>query len=89
MTDAARRVVHPCSTLEVLELPTVLSPALQRIRPDGSDEGFAVLAGGGDDGVIEGGPVSVIDGVGVAAGGVPPPYTFHLREMYCYSRVSA
>lgn len=68
VANAARGHVDAGDGVKVLRFPAVLSPALERRRLDGPDEGLAVLAGRGDDSVVEGGPVSVKDRAGVAAG---------------------
>lgn len=68
VADTTRGDIDAGNGVKVLGLPAILSPALERGGLDGPDEGLAVLAGGGDDSVVEGGPVSVKDGAGVAAG---------------------
>ena len=68
VADTARGHVDAGDGVKVLRLPAVLAPAVEGAGLDLPDHGLAVLAGGGDDRVVEGRPVRVENGASVAAG---------------------
>ena len=52
--DAARGDINACDGIIVLVLPMLGAPAVKYGSLDLPDHHLAVLAGGGDDGVVEG-----------------------------------
>ncbi len=67
LSHASRRNIDPQHRLKVARLPMFRAPSFERMGVDFPEEGFAVFAGGGDEGVVKGGPVGVEDGGGVAS----------------------
>ena len=67
VADTARGDVDAGDGVEVLGLPAILAPAFEDGGLDLPDHGLAIFAGGGNDGVVEWGPVCVENGGGVAA----------------------
>ena len=67
VADTARGDVDAGDGVEVLGLPAILAPAFEDGGLDLPDHGLAILASGGDDGIVEWGPVCVENGGGVAA----------------------
>ena len=68
VADTARGHVDAGDGVKVLRLPAVLAPSVEGTGLDLPDHGLAILAGGGDDRVVEGRPVRIENGPGVAAG---------------------
>ena len=68
LPHTSRRNIDPQHRIKIHRLPTFRTPPVKSVRVEFPDEGFAVFAGGGDDGVVEGGPGGVEDWGGVAPG---------------------